>query len=226
MPNPLTPYVASQKNALRSGDVEVLAYEIEVPTSPPTRLRFVVHDDEILWRGNTYYRAPISETETTQDAEGNLPYIELQMPNAGYEMAAILNLYNGLIGQPVRLLLLSLSDLSSNQPILQTDANIADVDETSKGVRIRLEAFNPRRISLPGGPISRLSCWYKFRGVRCGFSLPESITGAVTCDHSYDGDNGCTAKDDLYTAASVDQTQSDRFGGFRSVPRGTSGGGI
>jgi len=226
MPKPLTPYVATQKNALRSGDVEVMAYEIEVPSIPPSRLRFVVHDAEIYWKGNLYLRAPISETESTEDAEGNLPHIELQLPNAGYEMAAILNNYEGLIGQPARIIRLSLADLGSGQPIDQLDVRIADVDETTKGVRVRMEVFNPRRIPIPGIGISRLSCPSKFRGKRCGFSLPASLTGAITCDHSYDGKNGCTAKDALYTAASVDKTQSDRFGGFRSVPRGTSGGGI
>lgn len=226
MPKPLTTYVASQKNALRSGDVEVMLYEIEVPTSPPTRIRLAAHDEEVSWQGNTYYRAPITETETTEDAEGNLPYVEVQVPNAGYEIAEVLNTYEGLIGQPVRILRVSLSDTAAGVPIDQIDATVADVVEDTNAVRFRLDIFNPRKIAVPGLTISRLSCPYKFRGVRCGFNLPESITGAITCDHSYAGSNGCTAKDALYTAASLDVVQSERFGGFRSVPRGTSGGAI
>lgn len=226
MPKPLSNYVASQKNALRSSDVEVMLYEIEVPTSPPTRARFAVHDDEVIYQGNTYYRAPISETETTEDAEGNLPSIELVVPNAGYELAAVLNAYEGLIGQPVRIVRVSLADLSSGQPIDRIDATVADVVEDDRSVRFRLDVFNPRKIAVPGLVISRLTCPYKFRGKRCGFNLPESVTGAITCDHSYDGANGCTVKDALYTAASLTTVQSERFGGFRSVPRGTSGGGL
>lgn len=226
MPKPLTPFVASDKNALRSSAVEVMLYEIEVPTDPPTRLRFAVHDEEVTWNGNVYFRAPISEAPSTEDAEGNLPYIEVQVPNAGYEIAALLNAHDGLIGRPARLLRVSLSDIASGQPIEQIDLTVADVDESTKAVRIRFEGFNPRRITLGGGGISRLTCWYHFRGLRCGYDLPVSETGAVTCDHTYDGQNGCTAKDALYVASGLSKVQSDRFGGFRGVPRGTSSGGI
>ena len=224
-PNPLTPAVAAEKNAQASGVPLVFLYEVEVPTTPPTRVRLTSHDEEIDWRGNTYSRAPVIHSEIVEDTEGNLPSVQLSVPNLSREIGAILASTSGLVGQPVRITLISLSDIGTNQPVSEIDFTVATASVSRDSAVFRLQVFNPHMTAVPGGRITRSSCWYKFRGKRCGFALSESDTGPVTCDHTFDGENGCTAKGALYTAAGLTPIHPQRFGGFRSVPRQQSGGG-
>ena len=224
-PKPLTPAVAASKNAQHSGDPLVFLYELEVPTTPPTRIRLTNHDEEVAWRGNTFSRAPLSHSEVIEDTEGNLPQVALAVPNISREIGAVLAAHGGLVGQPVRVTLLSLADIGSGQPVSEAEFTIASASLTHQSASFRLQVYNPHLAALPGGRISRTSCWYKFRGKRCGYALDESVTGAVTCDHTFDGENGCTAKGALYVAAGLEAIHPERFGGYRSVPRQHKGGG-
>lgn len=225
-PNPLTPGVSASKNDVQSADPLVFLYEFEIPTTPPSRLRLAGHDDEVEWLGNTYKRAPMMHSELVEDTEGNLPTLQVTVPNVSREVSAIMASYGGLADQPVRITLVSLDDLATGQPIKSIDVTVADGTLSVDSATLRLQVFNPRRAVLPGGRVARQGCWYKFKGKRCGFALSEADTGAITCDHSYDGENGCTAKGALYVAAGLEAIHPQRFGGFRSVPRQTSGGGL
>lgn len=224
MSNDLTPFVAAEKNAVASGIPLVWLYEVEVPTSPPTRLRLCSHDEEIVWRGYTYSRAPLSHSEVVEDTEGNLPQVSLAIPNISREIGAVMEAHSGLVGQPVRVTLLSLGD-GSDQPVSEANFTIASGQVTRQAASFRLQVYNPHYAAIPGGRIARGSCWYKFGGPRCGFVVDESADGAVTCDHTYDGENGCTAKGALYVARGLEAIHPERFGGFRSVPRQNKGGG-
>ena len=224
-PNPLTQSVAAEKNAQASGVPFVFLYEVEVPTTPPQRIRLTNHDEEIVWRGNTYSRAPVSHSEVIEDTEGNLPQVQLTVPNLSREIGAVLASLGGLVGQPVRVTLLSLADIGSNQPVSEIDFTVATSTVSRDSAVFRLQVYNPHRAAIPGGRIARGSCWYKFGGERCGFVIDESEDGDVTCDHTFDGENGCTAKGALYVARGLAALHPARFGGFRSVPRQQSGGG-
>lgn len=224
-PNPLTPAFSAAKNDLASEDALAFLYEIEVPTSPPTRLRLTTHDDELDWLGHTYSRAPMMHSEIIEDTEGNLPTVQLTVPNVSREITAVMSAYAGLVGQPVRVTLVSLGDMSSGQPVSLADFTIATGQVNRDAATFRLQIYNPHRAALPGGRISRTACWYKFRGPRCGFAIDEATTGAITCDHTYDGANGCAAKGALYEAEGLTAIHPKRFGGFRSVPRQSQGGG-
>jgi phage-related protein len=223
-PNPLTPAVSASKNAVQSSDPLVFLYDISIPSTPPSRLRLVAADEEVEWRGNTYLRAPMAITEIVEDSEGNLPSVKLSIPNLSREVGAIMKSYSGLAGQTAKVLLVSLEDLSSGQPVREIDFTVADGTLTVNTAQLRLQIFSPRKATVPGGKIARQGCWYKFKGKRCGFALTEADTGAITCDHTYDGANGCTAKGALYVAEGLVAIHPMRFGGFRSIPRPAQGG--
>jgi phage-related protein len=225
-PKPLTPGVSASKNDVLSSDPLVFLYEFEIPTSPISRLRLAGHDDEVEWDGNVYGRAPAMHSTMVEDLEGNLPAVQVTVPNSTREVAAIMKSFSGLADQAVRITLVSLADLSSGQPITAVDFTVVDGSVSVDSATLRLQVFSPRKATLPGGRIARQGCWYKFRGARCGFALSEADTGALTCDHSFDGENGCAAKGLLYTAAGLTAIHPGRFGGFRSVPRQQQGGGL
>ncbi len=225
-PNPLTPGVSISKNAVQSSDPFVMLLDISIPSAPPSRLRLAAHDDEVEWGGNTYQRAPMMTSEFVEDVEGNLPTLQVTVPNSTREVGAVMKSYSGLTNQSVRITFVSLADLSSAQPVREIDFTVVDGTVSVESATLRLQIFSPRKATLPGGRIARQGCWYKFKGKRCGFALSESDTGEITCDHTFDGANGCTTQGARYVTAGLTPIHPDRFGGFRSIPRQARGGKI
>jgi len=226
MPIPLSAHVATDKNELASSDAYVWLYEIEVPTTPPTRYRLAKRSEAVSFRGLTYSPAPITHSTVTEDTKADLPRITMTIANVSREVSSATESYAGLIGQPVRIMLVSIADMASGNAIIEQDFAIASANLSEAAATFDLRLFNAYRINIPGGRLSRLACRFKYRSERCGYALAEADGGLATCDKSFDGANGCQVHGDSYTSAGLAPVHPQRYGGERGIPKREQAGGL
>ena len=116
MPTPVSATTIEQAQRLESIDPFLWLYEVEVPTTPETRYRFVGQfPEQITFRTNIYYPFPVSHSVTTETTEGDLSETTLTVTNITKEILTKLELHNGFIGQPVRIMLINRLDLGSGE---------------------------------------------------------------------------------------------------------------
>jgi lambda family phage minor tail protein L len=213
----------------------VWLYEIEVPTSPPTRYRFARHNQAITFNGNEYVPFPIGHAATTENTKGDLPSVSLTLSNIGREVSSVLETYEGLIGQSVRIMMVSLEDLDSSESVLKEDYEILSVSAKEDNISASLGTYNALRATFPAQRAIRDHCRHVYRSAECGYSLASGDAQYLSsCDKSFDGVNGCVVhgiseKDSTEAggAAGTDpELHPQRFGGYPGLPRRGSTGGI
>jgi len=219
-----------EKNLLATGSQWVWLYEIEVPTDPPTRYRFVQMEQQITFRGNIYYPFPITHTTMSQSESGNLPSITLTASNVSREIIATLESYKGLIGQPCRIILTNLDASKGLEPdvaVMQQDFRIMTMTATEEACVAQLGDISLYETFFPGQRMMRHYCRHQYRSAECGYSVDSGDANYLAaCDKSLDGGNGCEAHGASETAAGVAVIHPNRFGGFPGIPTPTTQGSI
>ena len=235
MARPLSSAVRAHKDSLSSLTPWVWLYEIEIPTSTPTRYRFARHNTSITFLGNEYVPFPVGHAVTTENAKGDLPTVTMTISNLGRELAANLESYDGLVGQPVRIMLVSLSDLDSSSPAVEETYEIRSVSSTDSQVSASLGTYNALRATFPAQRAIRDHCRHVYRSAECGYSLSSTDAQFLSsCDKSFDGVNGCVAhglseknSTEAGGAAGTDPgLHPQRFGGYPGIPRPGATGGL
>ena len=163
----------------------------------------------------------------TETDAGNLPSITLTVSNVSREIIATLESYNGLIGQPVRIILTNMGALSDNNAAMQHDFKILNTTATAETVGVQLGDISLYESSFPGQRMMRHFCRHQYRAAACGYVVAASDPDYLaTCDKSLDGLNGCEAHGVSETAAGVPAIHPNRFGGFPGIPTPTTEGSI
>jgi len=224
MSPPITNYdiadLAPFKNALATGSRLVWLYEIEVPTDPPTRYRLCAQTEEARFRDHAYSPFPITHERMKEGADGDLPTLSLGVSNVSREIAGTLELYNGLVGQRVKILLVLMTESYAQAPqhstkaILEWDFKITSMALTDQGASAQLGDISLYEVFMPASRISKRYCRFKYRDDGCGYA---TVPGLPTCDKTLDGGNGCISHSD-------DGLHPARFGGFPGVPVKKTGG--
>jgi len=227
MPIPLSSNVFEFVHRLDNVNAFVWLYEIEVPTDPPTRLRFAGRQpNSISFRGNTYYPFPITHSPIEENTEGDLSVTSLNVSNISREIATILEDHSGLIGQPVRAMLVSSIEFSSGRALIEQDFTIRETSMSAESITAQLAVYSPYSSNFPGQRLMRGHCRFRYRSVGCGYVVPVGSGGLASCSKSYDGPNGCTAHGANEESTGYEVRHPARFGGCQGIPRAISGGGL
>lgn len=217
----------NEKNLLATGDRWIWLYEIEVPTSPETRYRFVRDMEQVTFRGNIYYPFPVSHSPIKEDIEGSLPTISLTVSNISREVMSTLENYSGLIGQPVRIILTHELALSTGAAVAEHDFKILGTTATDQAVSAKLGDISLYEVTVPATRMLKHYCRHQYRGSGCGYAVdPADANYIATCDKTLDGPNGCSVHGTSESDAGVAVVHPDRFGGFPGIPTPTTGGAL
>jgi len=222
------PFLMAEKNLLATGNQWIWLYEIEVPTDPATRYRFIRSPQQITFRGNIYYPFPIMHDVMKESDSGNLPSLTLTVSNVSREIIATLESHNGLIGQPVRIILTNLAGYAQGQRMLEEDFRIMAMTAGEKACTAQLGDISLYETFFPAQRMMRHYCRHQYRSAACGYNVDVG-DGAylATCDKSLDGPNGCEVHGASETSAGMDPAvHPDRFGGFPGIPTPTTEGSI
>ena len=228
MPLPNIPLqVLQEKNQLATLERFIWLYEIWVPTSPPTAYRFTRQIESVSHGGYTYSPFPISHDTVTRDSTGDLPTTGLTASNVSREVISTLELYEGLVGQKVRIILTHSLLAGTSTMIAEEVYEVLNSSANADAVTLILGTANLYDSSVPKARMSRLQCRHQYRGAGCGYALDEGNANYLSgCDKTLAGLNGCNAHGASYTAASLTPIHPERFGGFPGIPTPTTGGSI
>jgi phage-related protein len=216
-----------EKNILATGGQWLWLYEIEVPTTPATRYRFTRNPGAVLFRGNNYSPFPITHTPVKEGDKGDLPSITLTVSNVSREIIGALELYGGLIDQPVRILLTHMDMLTSGSAIIEHDFKILTTTATEEAVVANLGDLSLYEVFIPGQRMMRHYCRHQYRAAGCGYAVSSADSNYLsTCDKSLDGPDGCEIHGASETAAGMPVIHPGRFGGFPGIPTPTTEGSI
>lgn len=214
-----------EKNLLATGERWIWLYELEVPTDPATRYRFVRDPQQVTFRGNIYYPFPIAHSTVKEDAEGNLPVMTVTVSSVSREIISTLESYRGLVGQPFRIILTHELALVAGTALAQHDFKILGTTASATAVSAKLGDVSLYDVSIPGTRMLKHYCRHQYRGGACGYSVDEADANYLSsCDKTLDGPNGCTFHGASETSASVPVIHPERFGGFPGIPTPTTGG--
>ena len=228
MTHPNVPSIAFiEKNLLATGQKFGWLYEIEVPTNPPTRYRFVRDQTPVTFRGIVYSPFPITHSETRSDAKGNLPTITLTASNVTREIVSVLNTYNGLVGQPVRIILTHDLALPTSHSVWEHDYQIRDLSINEEAVSATLGDVHIFEAKIPGQTMLRFYCRHQYMDAHCGYAVGSGDANYLsTCDKSLSGANGCRVHGVSEGLAGLPNLHPERFGGFPGIPEQTTTGGL
>ena len=228
MPLPNIPITLLQeKNQLATNERFIWLYEIEVPTDPITVYRFCKQTRAVTFNGYTFSPFPISHDTINRDRAGDLPSTSLVVSNMSREVVGTLELYDGLVGQTVRIYLTHSLLVDANQLVAEEQFEILSSSATAESVSLSLGSTNLFDSKIPKQRMMRFHCRHRYQSAECGYSLPSSNANYLSsCDKSLSGPNGCEAHGASYTAASLTPIHPDRFGGYPGIPTPTTSGGI
>ncbi len=206
----------------------VWLYEIELPTTPPTRYRLTNHGEAIDFDTDsdadplTFSSFPISHGEIRATNEGDLTGIQVSVSNVTREVGRVIDDHDGLTGQPILVRVVSLANLGNPAAKIEWRGEIAKARTTQDVCVFELSALNIARAAFPRWRHSSSSCRFQFGSPRCGYliiaSPGETVgTGFSTCGRNFDD---CTDRGLDEAARSLpNQHPFPRFGAKRGIPR-------
>lgn len=216
--------------ALIQPDPLVWLYAIDVPSTPVSKYRLSAYHETINFERDStgaavqYYAGSILHEDVQSDTEGSIPKVKLSCQNLTREAIALLEEYDGLIGQKVRIALVRLSEMPDGDPIDDAVYDILDSSATESTAELTLGRAALTSKQFPDRRTSRTYCAHKYGGAGCGYDTKRS--GAMqTCSKLMDGATGCTAHGLDEAAASLVNRHPARMLVFLGIPR-TSGVGV
>lgn len=225
---PLTPAEVAQANKLSQREPWLLMFEVEVPTAPPTRYRFVKNTESVEFGQSSagvpipYYPFDFDVEPIKEDNQGSGADVRVTFQNVTREAQASLEAYDDLVGQPCRVLLVHRSLLNSGVAAFDWKGKVLQTDSGESTVVVTAGVFSLYRRQFPPHRALRGRCRHVYAGPLCQYGVPSGDPNYLaTCDFTYDGTNGCTVHGDSESAAGVEVKHPKLFGGFRGIPRRT-----
>lgn len=220
MAGPLTPAAIKAKNELSSDRGWILMAEFEVPTTPPTRYRLANWSEVVPFRADSagvalvYSPFPFDYKPPRRDTEGSIEDAVLSLANVSLEIMANLELYDGLEGQPCKVMVVHEDDLTAGVATIEEDYEIKDVDVDENQTSARLGHVNLILRPFPARAAMADHCTVQYKGPLCGY-----VGTITTCDKGLDTPNGCQVHGDDELAAGLPVLHPARMGAFLSMPR-------
>lgn len=207
------------KNQLAAEAPFVWFFEFQTTDDPPERFRLTNYTSNLYFGTNTagepvlYYAAPIEHGSISEESDGSLPTLEVFIGNATLEIAARFEQMAGMIGQPARIQVVSLLELSNTAAAIRFDGEIAASAMTPQVITLSIAAGNVYRETLPPFIYSKRHCRWIFGGSECGYVV--SGGGFTTCARTL---TACKERGADELALSRTVLHPGRFGAHPGIP--------
>lgn len=220
----LTNIVTARSRQLEDQYPFVWLYDIQVPTTPPTRYRLTNYDKNVSYGADAdgvplvYQPFPIVQSPVSTNSEGDLPQIQLQVSNESLAMKAMMEDHDGMVGSAVVIKLVHLLELGNPIAALRFDGQILSTKSTYDRVTFNVSALSLTQSVLPGQRYIRGHCRFRYGDARCGYDLNNSTlaTAFPTCPKTL---SACEDRGAAELAAGLLQLHPARFGGWPGIPR-------
>jgi phage-related protein len=194
-------------NRQNNADPFVWLYAFTIPSSPVQVLRVAAYDKPIQYLTDsagepiTWSPFPVRHEGIEMSSDGAQEVLRISVGNVTREAQALIELYDGLTNQDVRVYLVNVAALGDPIPFVEVKGKVVSSVASERAAAFSIGVGNLLRTFLPRTRILRKFCRHQYKGAACAYS------GAIVgCDKTLDGPNGC-----------IVHANADRFGGFPGV---------
>lgn len=174
---------------------------------------------DVWWNGMQFHAYPITQTPVVEDAQGNLPVIDVSLGNAGNLLMRYLQGINGVryfVGQEATVWLVNRSNMSATNFArwdFQIDTWAADV--TKNAVALRLQMPNWFRVITPTDRFHPQICDHQFGSLDGGCPyIVNGFAAFTTCNQTL---TDCKARGADMVARNLPALLPRMFGAFPGV---------
>lgn len=222
-------YVEIAAKQLALSEPFIWLIEVEVPTDPPTRYRITNYNSDVSYGVNSlgqptlYHPFPVVFGDLLEQRRGDLPEITINVGNAGLEMMADLELYNGLVDVPVRIRLVNSAALNDPNAQSQVNGKIARTRVRDDLIAFTISQTNLTKVFFPSKRLLAHDCQHRFGGPDCGYIIPPGATNVIGggfnfCARTFED---CGIRGDDEVARSLTRLHPLRFDGCPGIKGGT-----
>jgi hypothetical protein len=159
---------------------------------------------------DTWNPFPFVVGEATEDLSGELREMTVGLLDLTGEVAAFLKEHD-VDGAKVDMGIAFYNGTAYTLAVTDT-FTVVGYNIANERITLQLGGRNYLDAPFPARPLDRYRCGFEYRGLLCAYSSDDDGTVRDTCDFSLNGPNGCKVHDN-----------SDRFGGFPSLPTRAEG---
>jgi phage-related protein len=161
---------------------------------------------------------PMSIGKIVRTKKGDLPQMTITVSNAKRALPGYLETYDGLVGQPAVLQLVSLGELNNADAALRFDGEVMGAEVSAEQVTFTIGSVNLKQLKFPSQRFVKEHCRFRFGGALCGYNVNHPNATYSTCPRTY---AACDERgDDEENVMGVTRQHPKRFGGWRAIPLG------
>jgi phage-related protein len=155
--------------------------EVEVPSSPITRLRVTTNNEPVSFGANIngesilYTPWPMTVGRFVRQKKGDLPQISISVSNAKRVLPGYLETYDGLVGQPAVVQMVSLGELDNASAALRFDGEVQGTEVSVEQVTFTIGSLNLADMNFPTQRFVAEHCRFRFGGAECGYNFIISV---------------------------------------------------
>ena len=198
--------------------------EVEVPSSPITRLRVTTNNEPVKFgeaiTGEPVYYTPWPMTvgKIVRQKKGDLPQISISVSNAKRVLPGYLETYDGLVGQPAVVQLVSMAELDNASASLRFDGEVQGTEVSVEQVTFTIGSINLADMNFPSQRFVGENCRFRFGSAECGYNVNHPLNTITSCPRTY---IACSDRgDNEENVLNVTRKHPERFGGWRAIPLG------
>ena len=194
-----------EKNSLGTDSVFCILLDITIP-GLTEHVRITSNGENITWVDYDWIAFPFEISELTEDGMGEVPQWQISIDNRSRVIEGYLQQYdqylkvNGIEGNEIKCQchVVNTKDLTNPEAVKTVYFELSKPTTTHEVATFILTADSPFNIQVPKRRFIKTYCYWKFKGVECGYSGT-----ATTCDKSL--------------SRCQELNNSPRFGGFPAV---------
>lgn len=169
---------------------------LTITLDPGTVIRLVNNHEDITLGGEVYIAFPFEFGGLTEDIQGDIPVITIRVANPSRVMQAYISTYNGAVGLPVTVQIVSSEDLAADYTNLTWNFIIIETSYDEQWVTFQLSSVNALLQNFPPESYMANFCSWTYGSIECGHTGNE-------CRRTL---NSCRAR-----------ANSANFGGFKGL---------
>lgn len=201
----------------------VWCWDLQLEHNPTTDTRawLTPYPSPLTTAGKEFQPYPIMQGDIDENAEGDLPQLELNVSNHGRVIAPYLETVaegDGLVGSIARGYLVNTDDLSQQMIF---DFRVGGVTLTDEWATLRLEMFNFFKRRVPNYTFNPQVCGWRFgtgtaaHPSPCGYII-NAAAAYTSCNKDV---ADCILRGDDEDVRNLPRLHPLRFGGFLGIPQ-------
>jgi len=180
-PIDMSPEAREESNKLTSTGAWLVLLDFYITETD--HVRVCKNNESVIWNGYTWLPYPFEVGEITESKEGELPTVDLNVPDIERRLTPIIEENDGGIGLAVDVIMVHSDHLDLSVPEFKETFEIVDCSiDYNNTIKFSLGAENFTNYRSPQNFYLKGHCRYEeFKGPLCGYEGPE-----IECNRTFE----------------------------------------